>query len=973
MNYELNKTYHGFELIDKYPIEELDAIAYIFEHTHSGAKLLNLESDDDNKVFSAAFRTPPTDSTGVPHIVEHCVLSGSRKYKTKEPFMDMVKGSLKTFINAMTFSDKTIYPVASRNEKDFTNLMDVYLDSVFFPMLHETPEIFMQEGWHYDIHDKDEPITYKGVVYNEMRGAYSTPDSFLEDLIDEALYPNTCYSHSSGGNPDFIPDLTLEDFRAFHKKYYHPSNCYLFLYGNGDIDKYLQHMNEDYLCHFERQEIDSKISLQPPLTERVEKTAFYPVSEDESTENRDYLSLSYNLGLVTEPIEYLTGQILKHALVSSTAAPIKKALSDAELGEEVSAAATDGAHAGVSIILKNTSADKKDQFVDIIENAMRQLIENGIDKDLIRSSVNIVEYDMREASRFPTKGIIYHINSMQSWLYNDDPALYLKYSGLLETIRDLIETDHFEKFLEEKFLQNPHQALILLKPQPGLGDQKAEEVQKRLEAYKTQLSSKEIEKLIEDNAQLREKQLTPDSTEALATIPMLSVSDVEKDAENIPQTVEKQEEVTLLHHDIFSNDIAYVDYIFDLNHIALEDVPYVNLLTILLGKLDTEKHTYVDLTKEIYRYTGGVTVQSIVYSATDTDKTFYPKVAVRTKAIGKAIDVVNTLVNELLVETQFTDRKRLKDLLQEHKSKMEAGFQQNGHSIAGRRCQSYYSPIARYTEHLYGLDFYWFLSDLVQNFDVESDALSNKLQAISKAVFNRRELVISLTGSRQDYMRFKATLDSLYSGMNNTPYEKAEHNYNFKQINEGITTSGGVQYVSKASNYRNHGYDYSGSIHVLTTLLNSEYLHDRIRAKGGAYGCSISASQTGNMTVASYRDPNLTETLNVYAGAGDFIASLDLDQTTLDKYIIGTISKEDAAMTPHMKGRTATANYISGIDYDMLQQDRREILSTTVDDLRQYAELLKKTMQDNFVCVLGNDTTIKENADTFDVIVPLRK
>ncbi len=973
MKFEIDHNYHGFKLKEKYPVKELDAVAYIFEHEKSGARLLNLETEDDNKVFSAAFRTPPSDSTGVPHIVEHCVLSGSRKYKTKEPFMDMVKGSLKTFINAMTFSDKTIYPVASRNDQDFSNLMDVYLDSVFFPMLHENPEIFMQEGWHYDIHDKNDPITCTGVVYNEMRGAYSTPDAFLDDVIDEALYPDTCYKYSSGGDPDVIPQLTLEDFRAFHKTYYHPSNCYLYLYGNGDLDAYLKHIDAQYLSHFDKQIVASEIKVQAPISKRVTKTAYYPVAQDERLDNRDYLSLSYNLAKVTDPVEYLTSQILKHSLVTSTAAPIKKDLLEAQLGEEITASTTDGIHTGVSIIVKNSDAEKSDLFIDTVESTMKALVKNGIDKDLLRASVNIVEYDLREASRFPTKGIIYHINSMQSWLYSDSPTLYLQYDALLEEIRKRIDTNYFEAFLENRFLNNPHQALVVLRPDKDMAERKEKALEKELADYKATLTDSEIKTLIEENAALRKKQLEPDSEEALATIPALSVADVDKQAERIPQEVEHVHDVTLLHHDIFANNIVYVDYIFSLEGLDVEKIPYANLISSLLTKLDTKEQTYTDFNKEIYRHTGGITVQPVVYPASDNDQFFYPKMALRTKAIGDNINAVNGIINELVTKTKVTDKSRIRDLLQESKSKMEANFQQNGHSLAGRRCQSYYSPIARYSELLYGLDYYWFLSDLLADFDKRADGLVEILEDILTSIFNKNGLIISVTGSKDDYSKIKSTLFKLFDGMTDTPLKKADLNLSYEQINEGITASGGVQYVAKASNYRKYGVDYNGNINVLTTLLNSEYLHDRVRAKGGAYGCSISASHTGNMTVASYRDPNLKQTIDVYGQMADFIESLTLSQESIDKYIIGAISRQDAALTPHMKGRTATADYISGISFEEIQQEREDILGTHLADLKAYAPVLRKLMDDNYVCVLGNDTKVKEHKDLFNHVVPLKK
>jgi len=973
MKYEINSLHHGFKLHKKYEINELNAMAHIFKHEKSGAQLLYLKNDDDNKVFSAAFRTPPSDSTGVPHIVEHCVLSGSRKYKTKEPFMDMVKGSLKTFINAMTFSDKTIYPVASRNSKDFFNLVDVYLDSVFFPMIHEDKTIFMQEGWHYDISDRKDPLKYTGVVYNEMLGAYSTPESILDDVIDESLYPDTCYKYSSGGNPDHIPDLTLEGFTDFHKKYYHPSNSYLYLYGDMDLDMYLKHINEDYLQHFDVIQVDSVITPQTKLSERTEVTAHYPIAASETTDNKDYLSLSYNFGTATDTISYLTAQILKHSLITSTAAPVKKALIDAGIGEDISASTSDGIHNGISIIAKNTSDIRKHDFVNVIETTLMQLVKKGIDKELLQSSINIVEYDMRETSRFATKGIIYHINSMQSWLYGDDATVYLQYDPLLKELRDLLDTDHYEKFVEKYFLNNNHRALISLKPQPGLAEEKIKALTDKLQDYKDTLSNDELDSFIEDKKKLNDKQTSPDSAKALATIPQLEVSDVDKDEERIPQDVQPHGPATLLYHDIFSNDIGYIDFVFDMKPLSLELVPYANLLTSLITKMDTNQRSYDAMTNEIFKYTGGVTLQTVVYPAGDTDQTFYPRLAVRSKAIGENIGKVNSILKELLVDSNLTDKKRLKEILQLVKSRTDSAIIQNGHTYAGRRAASYQSPYARYNEVLTGLEYFWFISDLLENFDEKSDEIIENIQKVYKQVFNVNNLVMSFTGSQQDFTRFKSTIDTLNGSLNQDLLEPQNHVLKADRVNEGIITSGNVQYVAKSANYRKYGYTYNGDMNVLIMIANSEFLHDRVRAKGGAYGCSMSISQTGNIVMSSYRDPNLKETLAVYDELPEFVENLDISQEEMTKFIIGAISKIDAAMTAHMKGRTATANYISKITHEELQEERNEILATTPDQLKKYGPMLRQMLAENHRCVVGTEVKINEQSEVFDHIVPLKK
>lgn len=602
MNFQVGKKYYGFKLEEEYEIKEIQSTARLFIHEKSGAKLLQLENNDDNKVFSIGFRTPPWNSTGVPHIIEHSVLSGSRKYRTKEPFMDMLKGSLQTFINAMTFSDKTLYPVASRNDKDFFNLMDVYLDAVFYPRIYEEPKIFMQEGWHYEIFNKEDPIVYKGVVYNEMKGAYSSPETILDDEISKSLYPDTCYKYSSGGNPDVIPELTYEEFLDFHKRFYHPSNSYIYVYGNGNIEKYLEHIDKDYLSNFDKKDIDSHIDMQKPFQKRKEVLAYYPILKDEDDENRSYLSLNFVLGENTNPETYLMTDILRLMLIELEGAPIKKALLQEEIGEDVFSINVGGIQPGFGIVAKNTSSDKKETFENIVFDALKKLVEKGIDKKLIEASINIMEYNLREAGNFPTKGLLYNIQSMDSWLYDGSPTAHLQYEDTINKLRKNMGTGYFEKFIEERLIKNPHSSMVIVEPKKGLKEEKDKALKEKLAKFKESLTDEEIEYLIKQNEELKKMQLSDDTPEAKATIPKLSISDVDKKAEIIPQEIIKFEESTLLFHDIFTSKIAYVDFYFDTSVIDEDLIPYISLLAGILGKIDTQVRDYSELANDIYIY-----------------------------------------------------------------------------------------------------------------------------------------------------------------------------------------------------------------------------------------------------------------------------------------------------------------------------------------------------------------------------------
>ncbi|WBW97275.1 insulinase family protein [Oceanirhabdus sp. W0125-5] len=973
MQFEINKTYHGFKLIDQYEINEINSIAKVFEHEKSGARLLHLGNDDDNKVFSISFRTPPSDSTGVPHIIEHCVLSGSRKYLTKEPFMDMVKGSLKTFINAMTFNDKTMYPIASRNEKDFYNLMDVYLDAVFYPKIYEVPEIFMQEGWHYDIHNKDEKITYKGVVYNEMLGAYSSPTTILAEEIAKSLLPDTCYKYSSGGNPDVIPDLTFEDFKDFHRKFYHPSNSYIYLYGNGDIEKQLEFINDEYLSNFERKSVDSALTHQTPFNEKKECEAYYAISEDEPAENRTYLSANFVFGEYSDAETCLMIKILENLLIESSAAPLKKALIDNGIGEDILFFDNDSMQPSISFVAKHTNEDKKDEFENIIFSTLKTLVAEGIDRKLIESCINIVEYNLREADNFPTKGIIYNIMSLESWLYDSHPTTHLTYEKTLNDLREKMNTGYFEKFIEDNIINNTHSSIVVMKPKKGLNEEKAVAVEKKLAEYKASLSQEQLNKLIEENTILKEKQLSPDTPEALATIPKLSVSDVDAKAEVIPQEVIKEDDVTLLFHNIFSNNISYVDFLFDVRMMDEELVPYITLLSDILGDIDTESYTYSELSNEIYINTGGIDLSTAVYVENGNDKVYYPKFILSGKAIGdKTITLLN-LMKELATSSKFDDKKRIKELIQQIKSKAEMNIYNRGNSVVSKRVSSYFSPASGYSEKLNGLDYFWFICDTIENFDNNSDKILANLSKVYESIFNINNLIISFTGDKKDFDLFRENYTVVTSTLNKNKIEPKVYDFKETRVNEGIQSSSNVQYVAKGFNYKNLGYDYNGSMNVLRMMLNGEYLHDRVRAKGGAYGVGIGFTRSGDVTIASYRDPNLKETLKVYDAAAEYIKNLSITQDDLTKFIIGAMSGIDRATTPHMKGEIATENYIRSISQEDIQRERDELLNTKPEDINALSELVEKSMEMDFCCVLGNDNKIKENEEVFNTLVKLNK
>ena len=971
--FKVNEIYNGFKLLEESKIEELDSIGRLFQHEKSGARLLQIENDDDNKVFSIGFRTPPTDSTGVPHILEHCVLSGSRKYTTKEPFMDMVKGSLQTFINAMTFPDKTLYPVASRNEKDFFNLMDVYLDAVLYPKIYEIKDIFMQEGWHHEIFNKEDKITYKGVVYNEMKGAYSSPETILDENIARSLFPDTPYQYSSGGNPDNIPDLTYENFLDFHKSLYHPSNSYIYLYGNGDIKEQLAHIDENYLGDFDKIEVDSHIERQEPFTSINEVKDYYPISMDDNDENKTYLSLNFVLGENSDLKNSLTNSVISQVLIQSEAAPLKKALLEADIGEDIFSTNSGGLQSGFGIVAKNTSIEKKELFKEIIYDTLNKIVEEAIDKDLIEASINKIEYNLREASKFPTKGIIYNMMALDSWLYDGNPISYLKYESVIKDLRENINSDYFEKYIKDNFTNNPHSSLVIIEPKKGLGEEKEKALEVKLDEYKKSLTEEQLDALILENNKLKEMQLSDDTEEAKATIPKLSISDVDPKVEEIPQELIKEDDLTILFHNIFTSKIAYLDLYFDTSMVKEEDIPYINLASGLLGKMDTRTQSYGELSNNIYVNTGGIDFHCLALNKEGENESFDPRIIVKGKAIGENIPKLMELILELIKDTKIEDHGRIKELLLQMKSRMEMNIINRGNAVVAGRVSSYFSPHGKYMEQLTGLDFYWFLSDMIENFDTKKEELLLNLNKVYKMIFNKNNLIISFTGDEEDFSILKSNLNLMTEKLNNEEIIVREYSFKEEGLNEGILSSSNVQYVSKGYNFKKLGYNYNGSMRVLATILNGDYLHNRIRAQGGAYGAGITLDRSGGLTTYSYRDPNLDETLDVYDNMSQFVQDLNLSESELTQFIIGTMARLEPAMTAHGKAQLATSRYISGISLEDVQKTRDEVLGTSLEKLKSFALLLQDVMKEDYICVLGNESKIKGNKELFKNLVKLNK
>lgn len=969
--FKKGEKHNGFVVIDTKILNDIDSEGIVFEHEKTGAKLLYLKNKDDNKVFTISFRTPPKDSTGVAHILEHSVLCGSKKFPTKEPFVELAKGSLNTFLNAFTFPDKTMYPVASRNQKDFSNLMDVYLDAVFNPNIYKYPEIMMQEGWHYELEKKEDELTYKGVVYNEMKGAFSSPESILFRKISESLFPDTAYGVESGGDPEVIPKLTQEQFTEFHKKYYHPSNSYIFLYGDIDIEEKLDFINENYLNDYEKIKVDSSIEVQKPYSSIEETIINYPVASNEKEEDKTFLSLNFVAGLSSDPEITLGFEILEHLLLETPGSPLKRALIDANIGKDVF-----GTYEGsilqpiFSIVVKNSNEEKKQLFKDVVFETLNSLVTKGIDKRLIEASINIKEFQLREADYqgYP-KGLIYSMKCMDSWLYDQCPFAHLGYEETLNKIKEALTTDYFEKMIKKYIIDNSHGSMLIVKPEKGLGEKNAEALKKELAEYKKSLSPGDLDKIINNTKLLKQRQLSKDSKEDLEKIPLLTLSDINRNPEKLPMVEKSFGGIKVIHCPVPTNKIAYFNMYFDLEVIDKEDIPYLSILSSALGKLNTDKYSYEDLVKELNIYTGGIRYSTAAYGKNGSWDEFIPKFSVKSKVLQGNIEKLLELLQEILTSTDFDNRKRLKEIVQETKSRMEMIMFDRGHIVAANHLLSYFSPQGVFEELTSGVSFYKFIANLEENFENKAEDLIKKLKEISSTIFNGKSLILGVTAEDNEYNCIMDNFSILYEKLSKNRGEKQSFNFDLVKKNEGLTTSGKVQYVAKAYNYIKLGYKYTGAMLILKTINNYDYLWNKVRVQGGAYGGFSAFQRNGNMFYTSYRDPNLIETLKVYDEAGSYFKEFNTDSRQMTKYIIGTISDLDFPLSPAMKGERAIDNYFKNISYEDIQRERLQVLDTKVEDIRAFGDMIEMAMKENNICVFGSEEKIKENKDVFDNII----
>ena len=961
------KELTAYRVVNGKRIPEIGSEGIILEHKKTGARIFLLENDDPNKVFCIGFRTPPADSTGVAHITEHSVLCGSKKFPVKDPFVELVKGSLNTFLNAMTYPDKTVYPVASCNDRDFQNLMDVYMDAVFNPNIYREEKIFRQEGWHYEMEAENSPLTINGVVYNEMKGAFSSPESVLERYTQNILYPDTCYAFESGGDPADIPDLTYEEFLDFHRKYYHPSNSFIYLYGKMDMAEKLLWLDREYLSGYDRIEVDSEIRQAVPFRKPAEKEIHYSITGDQPEDHATYLSLSTVVGGELDPVLYTAFTVLEYVLLDASGAALKKALIEAGIGEDILGSYDNGIREpSFSIVAKNAEPEQKEDFLRIIRETLTRLADEGINKKSLLAGINFFEFRSREADfgSYP-KGLMYGLQSFDSWLYGGDPMMHLFYEETYRFLREKAGTGYFEELIRKYLLDNPWQAVIVVRPEKNLTEKEEAGLRKKLKNKKASLSPEEIRDIIRKTAELKRYQEEPSPKEDLEKIPLLAREDISPEPEKGLLEVRSIAGCRLLAHEIFTSGIAYLRFLFNLDRVPAGDLPYAALLKTVLGDIDTEKYSYGDLSDELDLTTGGWTASLVDYADFSDPEKFTGLFDVSVRVFPERMEEALRLTEEILFRSRLDDSRRIREIIDESRSRAQMRLTTAAHTAAVKRACSYFAADKAFEELTSGISWYRFLEDLAKNFEEKKEEISVKLRETAERLFTAGNLTVSLTGDRDAF----ATLSALFPAFKGAFPERQEETYPFTWTrelkNEGFLTPAQVCYVARCGTFAGTGIPYTAALKTLKVILGYDYLWINVRVKGGAYGVMNGTGRSGTGYFVSYRDPNLAATNEIFEQVADYLETFDADERDMTKYVIGTMSDLDAPILPPYQGTRGDSAYYSGVTDEMLLKERREILSVTPADIRALAPIIRAVLDTGAICVVGNAEKVKKDAGLF--------
>jgi len=953
-------TVHGFELLRDQTVAEINSQARIYRHVKTGARLLSLENDDENKVFAIAFATPPSDDTGVAHIMEHSVLGGSRKYPLKDPFKELLKGSLQTFLNAFTAPDKTMYPVASQNLHDFYNLVGVYLDAVFQPLL--APETFQQQGWHYEIDSMNGPLSYKGVVFNEMKGQYSSPDTLIAKYAVESLFPDTIYRHDSGGDPRAIPGLTYEQFRDFHRRYYHPANAYICFYGDDHSDERLRIL-DDYLSNFDPLPPAPPIPLQPRLNEPRSLTYDYDAGQDAASARKAYLAVNWLLHDITDVETSLALEILAHSLVGTPASPLRKALIDSGLGEDlIRGGFDDGRRQAVfSTGLKGITVADADKVERLILDTLARLTGAGIDRNMILASLNTIEFRLREQNSggYP-RGLMQIMAVVQVWMYGGDPLSAIAFESPLNSIKKAFSANprYFESLMQAYLLANMHRTRVLLKPDADVRRRMDAEEQQRLSAARVAMSSTEVKSVIENVQRLHQVQNTPDSPEALAAIPSLTLADLDKQIKRIPLHVDTAGGVTTLYHDLFTNGILYLDVGFNLRSLPQQYLPYAGLFGKLWLGMGTKTMDFVRLSQAIGQKTGGI--GPVTYAGTHRDGTTNTSwLFLRGKSTTVQAQALLDILLDVLLGTHLDNRERLRQIVLAEKAGLEAALLPRGHGMIYSRLRSRFSEADWLNEQISGMSYLFFIRRLAERIEHDWPSVLADLQAVQQVLVNRDAMIANVTIDQTGYAEIAPRLSAFTSAIPARGPASAVWQPELARIWEGLTIPTQVNYVGKAARLYDLGYRLHGSAAVIVNYLHTNWMWERVRVQGGAYGgFCVFDDLSGVLGYLSYRDPNLVRTLQTYDETPGYLRTIDLTQQDLTRAIIGAIGRMDAYELPDARGYTSMLRYLTGTTDEIRQRLRDEILSTGVGDFRAFADVLDGVARHGIVAILGSEQAI---------------
>ncbi|MDO5738374.1 MAG: insulinase family protein [Eubacteriales bacterium] len=965
---QLEKLY-GFTLIEKTHSVETGAEAYVYKHDKTGATLVHLANDEQNKTFGVGFRTPPEDSTGVAHILEHAVLAGSEKFRTKEPFMDLIQGSLQTFLNAMTFADMTIYPVSSKNNQDFRNLVEVYLDAVFFPLVHERPMIFKQEGWHSELADKDSPIIHNGVVFNEMRGAYSSPDAYNNRKIMEKLYPGSTYAHESGGFPWTIAELKYEDFLAFHDRYYHPSNCLFFFYGDCDLKDLAKLIEEDYLSRFEFSEVDSQIEEGQPLTGNHKLELTFNAEPGQEAEGDSYLGYFARFGEATDNKSRFILDLLYKILLESEAAPLRRAILEAGLAEEVESFSTDIFYLTFGVMLKKAKASDADKFAKLVDEVLRKELEKGLDRDLVLASLNAAEMEMRELGG-PQRGIILFILTMYAFRYDLEPLAFLSYNQFLEEIRAGIDEGILEKYIQERILDSKAHLITVHKPEAGLYNRFDQEVADRLAKVKAEMSDAEIQELIDETNELLKYQQTPDSPEAKATIPTLKLAELEPELEDIAETETEAYGATFYLHEAKCSGLCYVNLYFPIHHLNLDEIHDLNYMLKLLGYIDCEEMDYAKLSTEIGKVSGGLNTSLAFIENPEKQNERFANIGY--VMIGNKHEQLLPLLAQVLGHSKFTAKRRIRELLQQQKLQFEMNLDYSSHMIGLARCFSHLRLTDMLADECNGLGYYFNLSALLAD-EAKFEAFCDRLEALAKKVFAKTGLRVAITADTEELAGLKSSFEGFIKELPETELEAVEIPFESKPRREAFTTSTGINYIEVAQDYEALGYEYEPSMTVLSSILSSGFLHNQIRAQGGAYGAGNPVRDNGNIGFFTYRDPNPKRSYEIFHKVPEQVEQIELDDADLERLIIGCISRFDPVIVPAMINGLMFTRRLTGRDHAYLVKTLKELIETKLEQLKKHAQMYRDVLAKEALVLIGDEGVVEEHKALFDSIEKLKR